>query len=77
MYMKHDNVVTYKSLCWNMLHSPLCDGAVFIVSRINGSIAHEISWHDVNKRHPLGTLNPLFLGCIGLIDGTLVEIHRP
>lgn len=77
MYKKHDNEVTYESLCWNMLHCPLCDDALFIVLCINGSISHEISWHDVNERRPLGTLNPLFPSCIGLIDGTLVEIHHP
>jgi hypothetical protein len=37
-YMKHDNMLTYESLCWNVSCSALCDDALFIASYINGSL---------------------------------------
>ena len=36
----------------------------------------EILWPNAEERHCLGSLNWNFLDCIGLIDGTLVEIIK-
>lgn len=37
----------------------------------------EVSWPDTNRRRELAVREPLFYGCIGFIDGTLVRIQRP
>jgi hypothetical protein len=55
----------------------VCDDAIFIASCINHAYAHEILWPIIQKKHMLGTTILEFQGYIGLIDGTLIKIHKP
>lgn len=76
--MKHDNVLSYNSLHWNWLGSSLYNDSLFIAKiYINRGLEGKMHSHDANKHLCLGMMNPYNLGCIGLIDGTLVEIWQP
>lgn len=41
------------------------------------AILDEIKWPTPDQRRELSTRITQFLGCIGMIDGTLVKIRRP
>jgi len=75
--MKHDNVTMYAAFIWNWSKSPLCDDAIFIASCINYALEDEIQWPTPKERLSLGVHLRKILGCIGFIDGTLIEIHKP
>ena len=40
-------------------------------------MSDEVSWPDYDRRKVLALREPMFYGCIGFIDGTLVRIQRP
>ena len=50
---------------------------MFIASCISWALRDEIKWPDAIERQALASMVPNFLGCIGIIDGTLVKICRP
>ena len=50
---------------------------VFIASCINWTLRDEIKWPNATKRQALASMVLSFLGCIGIIDGTLIKIYRP
>ena len=75
--MKCDNVITYDSYHWNWSTNSVCDDAIFIASYICKAISDEIRWPNLQERERLGKNLRHFPGCIGFIDGTLVELRRP
>ena len=77
MYLKHNDVISYRSFQWNVVWTTLYDDVISIASCINKARAQNISWPDAFERTCLSCLNPHFLGCIGDIDGTIVEIQKP
>lgn len=78
MYLKHDNVISYKYFLSNVSWSTLYDSVFFTDLCITKALAQEISWPNVVERWRLPCLNPHFLRCIGvIIDGTLVKIRNP
>ena len=76
LYLKHDNTVIFDSHCWNWSKSSACDDALFVASCINTALAHEIRWPSAEERRRLAARTDV-KGCLGFIDGTLVEIRRP
>ena len=50
---------------------------MFIASCISWVSRDEIKWPDVMERQALASTVFDFLGCIGIIDDTLVKICRP
>ena len=40
-------------------------------------LSHELQCPDDTRKAVLKTREPLFYGCLGFIDGTLVKIQRP
>jgi hypothetical protein len=76
-YMKYDNVTTYDSYHWNWSASCVCDDAIFVASCVCEAIGSEIRWPDAQQRLRLERTLRQFQGCIGFIDGTLVEVRRP
>ena len=78
MYLKHDNVVRYDAFSWNWSKSSSCDDSIFVASCIEHALPEELRWPTAAERRELGrTLAMEFLGCLGFIDGTLVEIRCP
>jgi hypothetical protein len=75
--MKHDNVTMYATFMWNWSKFALCDDAIFIASCINHALEDEIRWSTPEDRLSLGVHLREILGCIGFIDGTLIEIRKP
>ena len=75
--MKCDNVTTYDSYHWNWSANSVCDDAIFITSCVCEAISDEIRWPNPQERKRLERILRHFPGCIGFIDGTLVEIQRP
>jgi len=55
----------------------ICDDTIFNASCINIVVAHEICWPIVEKKGILVRMLPKFLTGIGLIDKTLINIHKP
>jgi len=76
-YLKHDNVVRYDAYGWNWSKSSACDDAVFVSSCLNEALKDELKWPNEIERRALALTLPEFEGCIGFIDGTLIEIPRP
>jgi hypothetical protein len=76
-YLKHDNVTRFNAYNWNWSKSSACDDTVFVASCINEALKHELTWPSPNERRTLSQNLPDFRGCIGFIDGTLIEICRP
>lgn len=77
MYMKHDNAVRYDAFTWNWSKSSSCDDSGFVASCINEALRGELRWPGAEDRARLASRLPAFPGCVGFIDGTLVEIRRP
>jgi hypothetical protein len=77
MYLKHDNTCTFESAQWNWSRASTNDDELFIASCVNTGAANEVRWPTVPERAQLSTRIPQFPGCIGFIDGNLVEIRRP
>ena len=75
--MKHDNTTMLDSFRWNWSRSVLNDDAIFIASYMNIALANEIKWPSQAERQKLASELHDFLGCIGIIDGILIKIHRP
>lgn len=53
------------------------DYAIFLASCVNEVLTHEIEWPNIYEIEELGEKLPLFKGCIGFVDSTLVKIRRP
>ena len=69
-------VLTYDTHHWNWLGLSLCDVALFKASCISLGLEGEMKWpHATERRRLLDAMNPLM--SIGIIDGTLVDIHKP
>ena len=77
LYLKHDNIVQLQAYGWNYASSSSCDDCIFVASCINNALEEELSWPDAARRRILGQRLQDFKGCIGHIDGTLVQIRRP
>ena len=77
LYLKHDNIVQLEAYGWNYASSSSCDDGIFVASCINEALKEELSWPDAARRRMLGQHLSDFKGCIGHIDGTLVQIRRP
>ena len=61
---------------WNWGKSSVIDDQIFIASCINWALRDEIKWPNKLERQALAYIIPTFLGCIGIIDGTLIKIRR-
>jgi hypothetical protein len=68
----HDAAVT-----WNWSRSVAYDDFMFVCTLINESLSAELQWPDASERFRLGSIEPMFHGCVSFIDGTLVRIYRP
>ena len=77
LYLKHDNIVQLEAYGWNYAPSSSCNDAIFVASCLNEALEDELSWPDERRRSMLAARLPEFQGCIGHIDGTLVQIRRP
>jgi hypothetical protein len=76
--MKHDIVIMYATFMWNWSKPALCDDAIFIASCISHATEDEIQWPTLKEILSLGAhLQKIISRCIGFIDGTLIEIHKP
>lgn len=75
LYMKQDNTVVFNAHQWNLAKSSACDDAIFVASRINSGLSHEIRWLNPEEMRASGVRTE-FQGCIGFIDATLVQICR-
>lgn len=76
-YLKHDNVTRFDAYYWNWSKSSAYDDALFVSSYLNEALKEELKWPDETERQALTVSLPDFEGCIGFIDGTLIEIPRP
>ena len=50
---------------------------MFVMECIQAAWGDEIRWPTADERRSLGEREPMFKGCIGMIDGTLIRISRP
>ena len=66
-----------ESFRWNYSRTSVCDDCIFICDLICTYMANEVSWPDQNRRRELALREPMFYGCIGYIDGTLIRIQKP
>jgi hypothetical protein len=76
LFMKCNNVTIYDAFMWNQAKSSLCDDVIFISSCINHALVDEIRWPSSFERVALGSQLRELPGCLGLINGTLVEIPK-
>jgi hypothetical protein len=67
----------YVAFMWNWSKSTLSDDVIFIESCTNQALEDEIQWPTPKGRVTLGAHLREILMCIGFIDGTLIEIHKP
>lgn len=74
---KKDQSVRDESARWNTSRSSLCDDWYFICELICQYLAKELQWPDEARKNELKRREPMFYGCLGFIDGTLVKIQRP
>ena len=77
LYMKHDPTTALPSFLRNWCKSSLIDDQIFIVNSIYWVLWNDIKWPNLAKKQALASMVPNFLGCIEIIDGTLVKIRRP
>ena len=77
LYLKHDPTMALPSFLWNWSKTSLISNQVFIASCVSWALRDEIKWPNVMERHALASIVRGFPGCIGIIDGMLVKIHRP
>jgi DDE superfamily endonuclease len=77
VYLKHDNSVSFESALWNWSRTSANDDAHFVASCVNVAASDEIRWPATAERLHLATQISELPGCIGFIDGTLVQIRRP
>ena len=74
LYLKHDSTTALLGFLWNWAKFSVIDDQVFIATSINWALRDEIQWPDELERQALASMIPTFPGCIGFIDGTLVNI---
>jgi hypothetical protein len=79
MYLKHENSVSFESALWNWSRTSANDNddALFVASCLNVAASDEIRWPTAEERLHLATQISELPGCIGFIEGTLVQIRRP
>lgn len=77
LYMKHDPTTALPSFLWNWSRSSALSDQVYVASCICWALRDEIKWPDVKERQILASMVPALPGCIGIIDGTLVEVRKP
>ena len=74
---KRDQTVGNESARWNASRSSLCEDWYFICELICKYLAKDLQWPDEARKNDLKSREPLFYGCLGFIDVTLVKIQRP
>ena len=77
LYLKHDPTTALPDFLWNWGKSSVIDDQIFIASYINWALRDEIKWPNELEKQALASIIPTFPGCIGIIDCTLIKIHRP
>lgn len=51
VYLKHEDVISYRSSQWNDVRTTLYDDVIFIASSIYEAFAQDISWPDAVEQH--------------------------
>lgn len=62
---------------WNWAKNALNDDVIFVASCVNETLTHKIVWPNNYEKEELEEQLPSFKGCIGFVDGTLVNIRCP
>lgn len=62
---------------WNVSRSSLCDDWFFICELFCQHLGHELAWPNSARKAELKSREPLFHGCLGFIDRTLIRIQIP
>lgn len=53
----------------------VCNNALFVLTCVNEAIADEARWPSQEEQRALGQIIPQLLGCVGIMDKTLVKIR--
>lgn len=73
----HDNTSILDEFHWNWAKSVLNDDVIFVASCMNEALVRETEWSDSYEQEEFRQQYPVFEGCIGFIDGTLVKVLFP
>jgi len=76
LYVKHDNVCMHEFFMI-LVESAVFVHTIFMTFCINDVIWDMIWWPTLQEKLVFGTTIQELWGCIGLIDGTFIKIHKP